>query len=413
LVITAKIIFKLLHDSIQRRCQSKFHSGVKKVIYTIPSIYTSFQRSHLENYLKDAGFQEVEFIESASLIAAECSRQSSNNEKILILNWSPIQFEIAIGEIQKGKADVIDKIGRSTLGLIPLRRKISKLLSKKLQEKFPSLNITEAILPLLDDYGMKCLENLSIQQTTEIYISVANLRINTTLTVTKDEVEESCGYPFSTIEHMFSNFLEKELNITAICFKGLIIESINFKEKIKIKLNLIKTKEFFVLNFSSAIYEVIKGNVELVRRLTYSVHQSKIYDQVVTIFPRGTILPTETKEKNWRSTRHFSESSRFSCYEGERIAASQNFKFGEFTFYFDQAHVGLKDEFSVKRQYRLDKSGILSVFCRFKDGACQQTFKAPLARLKQEPNYDPKQILAEAKENEISDKKLIRDTCAK
>lgn len=173
-VISMKDIIYQLINHIQKILAKKYLGRASRIIFSVPMLYTSIQRREIQECLKNAGVEMIDFVETTSLIAIECSNQIPSDGLILIGNWTESYFEAAIAQKKSNSIDILDQIGYYSLGVTQILNQISSFLAFKVLKK----KVNEDDLEYFHELSVPIFNRLCIENDISIHISLPNHHIN-------------------------------------------------------------------------------------------------------------------------------------------------------------------------------------------------------------------------------------------
>jgi hypothetical protein len=144
-IITMNEIIDQLVKQIQDQLKKNFNKIAGEVLVTIPMMYTSTQKEEYQKCLKKAGFREIQFVDSSTLLAAACSESVQTERIVLVGSWTSTHLELAVAKIGDGKIEVFEKNVSFSLGTKNIKHRITRVLWIKIHkiDFFDESNISE------------------------------------------------------------------------------------------------------------------------------------------------------------------------------------------------------------------------------------------------------------------------------
>jgi hypothetical protein len=116
-LITIKYIIKFLVYMFQKKCRIKHKGTLFELSITVPVSFTSSRRNDLKEAFIHAGIKKVTLYENTDVIVAGISMNTVGHKKSLVCNLTDGYSEFAIAYIEKNSVNVIEKVGKFSIGL--------------------------------------------------------------------------------------------------------------------------------------------------------------------------------------------------------------------------------------------------------------------------------------------------------
>jgi hypothetical protein len=362
IIVTVEMIFLYLIEQIQAIIQDKLNINAESAIVLVPMMFTSAQRSDFQNCLLKSGLKNINFVDQTTTLATSIFESINRKEVALLGSWTESHLELSVSEIDSNSINILDKFGSFDVGLFRVKNGITRILILKMVDcnnKFPK-SITDEEVILFNKYVDAIFHQLIIQSPAKIQVSItlSNFLFKSLIEISREEVEESCGHPYSTVEESIKKLIERNPEIKIGCFQGEGYDNPKSVERIAQKVGFQNIKIISPPNHRFNVSRFFNTNVKIKDCLYLSISIEAADDEDLLIFPRGTSLPTEEISQNLVTAIDFQQSMSINLAQGQRIDFSENFLIGEFSI--TNLPGALAEETTICCKFRIDEKGILS-----------------------------------------------------